>query len=455
MDFNLFGQSLIAILAMLSAGLTSFLITQMKSKQSVPRLLGISILGGFAIQITIALLLKVPADELPSLLWLLTTPWLFSISLLFGIRNLRKHTKMSKKKLKKTRTIYIPTVANVVSCLLLALILLNGYYHYYPTFYSLIGHNQSTLASLSSDGQVILQYSANGKPVTSNNSTLESSLYSSSLTPTQGRLYSTSIPGKLSKFHARNAWVYVPAIANADPNALNLPVLVLLAGSPGAPSDWLHGISLVSTMDTFAKQHHGITPIIVVPDDTGTQLNDTECVNSPRGNVETYLTQDVPDYIKAHFPVSNNPSNWAIGGLSMGGTCSVMLSLIHPNVYQDFLDIGGESGPTLNTQDATIQTLFHGSVADWQAHQPSYLLAHRQVKGIGGFFASGNADDPVTVSETKQLYLSAKQAGISTVYETVEGPHTFNVFSQIFKDALPWMSNRIGATSCSGAATCS
>lgn len=454
MNFDLFGQTLVVTVAIVGTGLTSFLVTQMRHKRTLPELLGISIVIAVAIHMGVAAYLGSSADELPSQLWLIALPWIFSISLIFGIIGDRKHTKMTKKKRRRSRVIYVPVTVNVIACLLLAGVLLNNYYRYYPTYSSLIGHNEVIPASLANNGQVVLRYSANGKPLTGNVSTLESSLYGSSSASTAGRLYSTPIPGTISKFKARDALVYVPAIASADPNALNLPVLVLLAGVPGAPTDWLHGVSLVDTMNAFAKQHHGITPIVFVPDDTGTQFNDTECVNSPRGNVETYLTQDVPNYIKAHFPVSDNPADWAIGGLSMGGTCATMLSLVHPNVYQTFLDMSGESGPSLNSQGETVQFLFHGSLTDWQDHQPLYLLAHRNYTNLGGFFASGNADDPNTVIETKQLYLSAKQAGLDTVYETVQGPHSFNVFAQIFKDALPWLSNRVGATSCSGTGTC-
>ena len=450
MNFDLFGQTPLVCVAILSAGLASYLVTQMKTKRNVPELLGFSILASVIVQLAIAYGLGNSSNELPPQLWLMILPWAFSISLIFGIMHVRKHTKMSKKKRKRTRFIYIPVTVNVVCCFLLGAILLNGYYHYYPTFYSLIGDNQFTQTSLDKNGQVILQYNANGKPVAPNNSTLEGSLYGNTNSSTDGRLYSTDIPGTISKFHARNAWVYVPAIATTDPNALNLPVLVLLAGYPGAPTDWLHGVNLVANMNAFAKQHHGITPIVVVADDTGSQFNDTECVNSPRGNVETYLAQDVPNYIEAHFPVSDNPANWAVGGLSMGGTCAVMLSLMHPNVYQTFLDMSGESGPGLDSQAQTIQTLFNGSLTAWQDHQPLYLLQHHKYTIGAGFFATGNADTPETINDTRQLYLAAKRAGLNTVYETVQGPHTFNVFTQIFTDALPWLSNQAGATNCIG-----
>ncbi len=450
MNFDLFGQSPLAIAAILSSTLTCFLIMQMKKRKGTAKLLGVSILLAVIVQLGIATWLGSSESELPAQLWLMLAPWFFSIALIFGVMRSRKNTKMSKKKRKQTRTIYILVAVNILGCFALAALLVNGYYRFYPTLYGAIGLNRGTLASLDSSGQVILQYNSKNQ---STNQTLETSLYGNQISSTNGQLLSTPIPGKISKFHTRNAWIYVPAIAHADPNALNLPVLVLLPGVPGAPTDWLHGVDLVGTLDSFAKQHHGITPIVVVVDDTGSQFNDTECVNSPRGNVETYLTEDVPNYIEAHFPVSNSPNNWAIGGLSMGGSCAAMLTLDHPNVYQNFLDMGGEIGPNLNSQDETVQILFGGSLSAWQNHQPAYLLSHRKFKDVGGFFASGDSDDPSTIENTKQLYLYAKQDGLTSVYETVQGPHTFNVFEQIFKDALPWLSNRSGATSCTGGTT--
>ena len=170
-----------------------------------------------------------------------------------------------------------------------------------------------------------------------------------------------NIPGTVSKFNARGAYVYVPAVYSAVSD-ISLPLIVLSTGYPGLPENWL-GSGLEATMDQFAHLHDGITPLVFMVDDTGGLTNDTECVNSPRGNVETYLTTDVPNYIKSHFRVINNPDNWAIGGLSMGGMCSVMLTLLHPNVFHYFMDYSGEIGPEIGSKQKTVDVLFGGSEA--------------------------------------------------------------------------------------------
>ena len=203
-------------------------------------------------------------------------------------------------------------------------------------------------------------------------------------------------------------------------------------------------------MDEFAHMHEGITPLVFMVDNTGSVTNDTECVNSPRGNAETYLSVDVPNYIKAHFRVLDSPANWAIGGLSLGGMCGVMLTLRHPDVFHYFLDYGGEIGPVIGSKQQTIDTLFGGSESAWAAHQPNLILTSQNFKklGLGGFFGDGNEDALDVTQAQRQLVTDSQNAGIETVSETINGPHTFNVWQQLFKDSLPWVSNRIGATQC-------
>ena len=188
----------------------------------------------------------------------------------------------------------------------------------------------------------------------------------------------------------------------------------MLPGSPGVVDNMVSGAGLQNDLQQLAATNHGITPLVYVADDNGSTFNDTECVNSPKGNVETYLTVDVPNYIKSHFNVSDDPANWAIGGISMGGTCAIMLTLTNPNVYHYFVDIGGDVGPTFNQGDAqtTTNVLFGGSTTQYNLHQPLYLLAHNKYSGMGGFFGNGLSDTPDVTSGTTLLYNTTKSDGL-------------------------------------------
>jgi hypothetical protein len=133
--------------------------------------------------------------------------------------------------------------------------------------------------------------------------------------PVRGKVTSAPIPGPTSGFTARNAEIYLPPAYFADPRP-RLPVLVLLAGQPGRPQDWLGAGKLARIMDRFAAHHDGLAPVVVVADDTGSRFANPLCLDSRRGNADTYLARDVPTWIRTHLDVDADSQAWALAGVS-------------------------------------------------------------------------------------------------------------------------------------------
>jgi enterochelin esterase-like enzyme len=265
--------------------------------------------------------------------------------------------------------------------------------------------------------------------------------------PTHGQVVAIDIPGKKSRTHPRAAEVYLPPawFAHRRPH---LPVMMMLHGNPGAPTDWSGAGQVPQTLDAWAAAHHGVAPIVVMPDvNNGNHLHDTECVDSPRGNEETYLTEDVPKFVQSRFFTLPPGRSWGVGGFSEGGSCSIMLALRHPDLFRTFLDFGGLSGPRIGENDhnatSTVNALFHGSEKDFQKHEPSDLLKQRRYPMLGGWFEQGNADPQSFAAATKLASLSEK-AGIATRMVTVPGAaHTFTLWRAAFNDALSWTVARL------------
>ena len=347
----------------------------------------------------------------------------------------------------KCRFLWRAATATAVFSLLFTLLLINNYYRFFPTLGQVF--NKNNVTKFDQTNQTVYLKFGSSKNGVNSGASLEQSITSVAEEPTKGTVLSLNIPGTISKFHPRGAFVYLPAFYNNSTH-VSLPVIVLLPGYPGLPENWL-GSGLQNTMDQFARHHYGITPIVFMVDDAGSLTNDTECVDSSRGNVETYLSVDVPKYIKSNFNVDMTPDHWAIGGLSMGGTCSIMIALRHQDVYHYFLDFGGESGPEVGSKEKTISELFAGSEYNWQQHQPGNLLSTHQYSGMGGFFGVGKEDERSVTNAAAQLSQQSQRAGIETVYEVLQGQHTFDVWQEAFQISLPWVSNRIGATECASA----
>ena len=267
--------------------------------------------------------------------------------------------------------------------------------------------------------------------------------------PSTGAVSKVEIPGTVSGFHARPAWVYLPPAYLADPRP-NLPVLVLIPGQPGGPANWMEGGHAVATLDAFAASHGGRAPITVMPDASGSPAAPQLCTDSALGNIDTYLSRDVPDWIRKNLQVDSDTRHWAVAGFSYGGTCALTLAIAHPELYPTFLDISGELGPTLGSPRQTIDRAFHGDAAAYEAVQPLRILqthAHnpdraRAWAGLDGTFVVGQADRKYT--EVRATVTHGCHAAGITVHEFTEpGTHSWYVAAQAFRQALPHLAERM------------
>ncbi len=92
---------------------------------------------------------------------------------------------------------------------------------------------------------------------------------------------------------------------------------------------------------------HMRQPLIVEPEQWIPSDVDTECVNGAANHpqVETWLTADVPSWVAHTFRVATQRSAWATIGLSAGGWCANMATMLHPAQYGAAIDMGGYFHP--------------------------------------------------------------------------------------------------------------
>jgi S-formylglutathione hydrolase FrmB len=244
--------------------------------------------------------------------------------------------------------------------------------------------------------------------------------------PAVGTVASVVIPGTISGFAARNAVVYLPPAAlTANPPLL--PVMVLLSGQPGIPDDMFNAAGALDIANKYAATHGGLAPIIVAPDQLGSRDANPMCIDSPLGNSATYLTQDVPNWIRANLGVLTDRSQWAIGGFSQGGTCAIQLGAGFPQLFGTLIDISGELDVSIGTPAKTIKAAFGGNKASYDAAQPlAKLTAGTPFADTYATFAVG-ANDKTYRSGQQQVAEAAKAAGMKTDYfEVPNSAHDWN-----------------------------
>ncbi|GAA1986143.1 alpha/beta hydrolase [Amycolatopsis minnesotensis] len=254
-----------------------------------------------------------------------------------------------------------------------------------------------------------------------------------------GRLENVTIPATASAFRAREAHVYLPP-ETGEPG--KHPVLVLLAGVPGATDNWFTHGGAAEFIDEFATAHDGQAPVVVAPDDTGEDNRDLLCMDSPAAAVDTYLSQDVPAWLETQPWADQDTSRWAVGGLSYGGTCAYQLAVRHPALFPTFLDFSGESRPMLDTVENAVSTLFDGNSRAYAKQDPLAILATARLPGTAGMLAVGDDDEPYT-GEQREVETACRRAGVQITSAELPGGHDWDVWRAALRRAEPFLGQRM------------
>jgi len=311
---------------------------------------------------------------------------------------------------------------------------INRYFAYYPTVGALTG-SEADVSALT--GAARRSSQAVASPVVDR--------WTGPATGTS-QVVTASIPGTVSGFTARDAYIYLPP-AYTSPSPPLLPVLILVSGQPGGPQDWVTAGNLQAQLDQFAAANNGLAPVAVVVDPNGPQDTITMCMDSNIAKADTYLSQDVPNWITAELGVDANHAHWAFGGFSYGGTCSIEMATRHPDLFPSFIDISGEREPAISTNRAqTVQTAFGGNTAEFDAQTPLVLLGQRQYPNVWGFFSVG-ANDTEFVKEMTEVSTAAQKAGMTIKIVPVPNQgHSWAVPAAILLPGLEWLGPRLGLT---------
>ena len=252
------------------------------------------------------------------------------------------------------------------------------------------------------------------------------------------------IPGTVSGFQSRDAYVYLPPAYLGSPRPA-LPVLVLFSGQPGGPADWLTGGALRSRLDRFAAEHAGVAPVTVVVDPNGSASGNTLCMDSRIARADTFLARDVPDWIKRTLDVDPDPRQWAAGGFSFGGTCAMQMVTRHPDVYSAALAFSSEEEPALaKVRAKTIEASFGADAAAFDQLTPLRVMAEHRFDGHGVYFAAGDRD-PQFTGHMDALSEAARRAGFSVeTHRIANAGHSWDVASGGLPGGLDFLARRWG-----------
>ncbi|MEU0498934.1 alpha/beta hydrolase-fold protein [Mycobacterium sp. NPDC006124] len=377
-------------------------------------------------------------DPAPVLLW----PWVAVTGLAVGVAVLGwRHTRWWRR---------VASLLAIPLCAACSALLVDGWTGYLPTVNSALG--RVTGAALPTQTDEAGVRDMRGRHAH----------------PTAGTLVSVRIGDGASGFPHRDELVYLPPAWFAGDTPPPLPVVLMAGGEFGHPADWPTAGGARQSADAFAAAHDGNAPVLVFVDTSGEFANDTECVDGVRGNAADHLTKDVVPFVESHFGTSVDPSRWGFVGWSAGGTCALLTTVMHPELFSSFVDVDGQLGPTAGSRQQTVARLFGGDESAFAAFDPaSVMSAHGPYTGLAGWFAvstagatvhypaGGVAPDgpPGDVGLEDHLAVAsylcplASSYGVDCSVVPVADGHDLAAAGRAFAASLPWLAGRLGTPS--------
>jgi S-formylglutathione hydrolase FrmB len=109
-------------------------------------------------------------------------------------------------------------------------------------------------------------------------------------------------------------------------------VLYLLHGLGGNERSWARLGDIDATLDEMIASGTIAPLVVVMPDGGNSWYVDSTQVGGP-GDYQTALTQDLPTWVEATFPVRTDRGGRTVAGLSMGGYGALRFALLMPQRY--------------------------------------------------------------------------------------------------------------------------
>jgi len=247
--------------------------------------------------------------------------------------------------------------------------------------------------------------------------------------PRGGALLSGAIPFAHNRVDA--GYIYLPP---GFTRTRSYPVVYLLHGMPGGPSEYTNSLRLASWSDDEIASGALRPFIAVVP--SAEQRRSAEWA----GPWESYLVRSVVPWVDAHLPTIASRQGRVLAGLSAGGFGAYDIGLRHPGVFGRIASWSGYFHPL---RDGTFK---HATAETLVANDP-WILVHREAAtlrrdGTRFFLSTGpphsHWEKP---AETLAFGKTLRQAGLPATVLRFRSPRGHWGFE--FHAGLRWAFGRL------------
>jgi enterochelin esterase-like enzyme len=221
--------------------------------------------------------------------------------------------------------------------------------------------------------------------------------------PAGGVLLRGVVPDPSAPQPLRTSFVYLPPGFGAAPR---YPVVYLLHGMPGSPSEYVYSLDLVTVADGLISTGKAKPFIVVMPAASSSAHYNGEWA----GAWEDYVIHGVVPWVDAHLPTEASAAGRTLAGLSAGGFGAVDIGLRSPTLFGRIESWSGYFTPL---KDGPFRQADRGTLA---ANDPT-LLAQREaplLRRLGMRFYLASGPNHSHLFKEKQTATSPRSSAGST-----------------------------------------
>ena len=224
------------------------------------------------------------------------------------------------------------------------------------------------------------------------------------------------------------------------------PVLETFHGYPGDPGAWVDSLGLGTFIDAAVRQNQvgemvTISPTIEFPPGV-----DTECIDGTGSapKVETWLTQDVPNWVVNTLRVRTDRSSWATIGFSMGAWCAAMATMLHPQQYGAGIVMGGYFAPEFSSNYVPFRP---GSP---QARRYDLVALARSAPPSVALWVETSHSDSVSYPSTSRLLTAARSPLSVQALVLSHAGHRVSLWQGEIPQVLSWLGKNVSGFAAQG-----
>jgi enterochelin esterase-like enzyme len=230
--------------------------------------------------------------------------------------------------------------------------------------------------------------------------------------------------------------VVLPPGYRDDPKR-RYPVLYLLDGSPGMPSNYIYAGDLLVSYDVLLAERQIPKMIIVLPSGARNYFGDTEWANavSPGNDWESFVSGALVRAIDDRFAADESWRGRAIAGLSEGGYGALNIALHHPS---EFGVLESWSGYMLADRDDSVFGSGSGGDTLVRHNSPAFELPHvaRLLRDhhVFVFLYVGSHDGLHEQSE--RFWSELRRCHVAGRLEVLPGAHSWGLWRSMMRTSL-------------------